>query len=193
MVLVLAIGDLHIGHRAADLPPQFKALLVPGKIAKALCPGNLCVESAYDYLRSVCGDVTVTQGDFDESSKWPDTQVVSIGDFRVGLCHGHQVVPWGDKDALAILQRKLDCDILVTGHTHEFQAYRHEDRLVICTGSATGAYSSVAEKPVPSFALLDIDGSKATVYVYQLLDGQVKVDKLEFNKPASAAGGARQL
>lgn len=44
MVLVLAIGDLHIGHRAADLPPQFKALLVPGKIAKALCPGNLCVE-----------------------------------------------------------------------------------------------------------------------------------------------------
>lgn len=44
MVLVLAIGDLHIGHRAADLPQQFKALLVPGKIAKALCPGNLCVE-----------------------------------------------------------------------------------------------------------------------------------------------------
>ena len=29
-----------------------------------------------------------------------------------------QVVPWGDRDALAILQRKLDCDILVTGHTH---------------------------------------------------------------------------
>lgn len=45
-------------------------------------------------------------------------QVVLIGDLRVGLCHGHQVVPWGDREALAILQRKLDCDILVTGHTH---------------------------------------------------------------------------
>lgn len=42
----------------------------------------------------------------------------------------------------------------------EFEAYRHEDRLVIRTGSATGAYSSMVEKPIPSFALLDIDGSK---------------------------------
>lgn len=191
-MLVLCLSDLDIPHRASGLPPQFKALLIPGKIARILCVGNLCSESAYDYLRSVCSDVTVTQGDFDESAKWPDTQVVSIGDFRVGLCHGHQVVPWGEKEALAILQRKLDCDILVTGHTHEFKAYRHEDRLVISTGSATGAYSSMAEKPVPSFALMDIDGGKATVYVYQLQEGHVKVDKLEFLKP-QAVGGARQL
>ena len=144
-----------------------------------------------------------------------------------------QVVPWGDRDALAILQRKLDCDILVTGHTHvsyscctaglgegpalttacatqplvagnawgrvqrqpgciermpwlrewrlapvskplcvhpsctpqEFAAYRHEDRLVISTGSATGAYSALSasdggRQPTPSFALMDVDGSK---------------------------------
>jgi predicted phosphodiesterase len=31
-------------------------------------------------------------------------QVVQVGDFQVGVCHGHQVVPWGDKEALAILQ-----------------------------------------------------------------------------------------
>ncbi|PRW60872.1 Vacuolar sorting-associated 29 [Chlorella sorokiniana] len=198
MVLVLCIGDLHIPHRATDLPPKFKALLVPGKISHILCPGNLCTEAAYDYLRSVCSDVTVTQGDFDESTKWPDTQVVSIGDFRIGLCHGHQVVPWGDKDALAILQRKLDCDILVTGHTHEFAAYRHEDRLVISTGSATGAYSTLSapdgeRQPTPSFALMDVDGSKATVYVYELVhDDQVKVDKLEYSK-RSGGSGALQL
>lgn len=51
--------------------------------------------------------------------------MVSIGDFRVGVCHGHQVVPWGDKEALAILQRKLDCDILVTGHTHVRKGWRY--------------------------------------------------------------------
>jgi vacuolar protein sorting-associated protein 29 len=27
MVLVLCIGDLHIPHRTADLPPKFKSLL----------------------------------------------------------------------------------------------------------------------------------------------------------------------
>lgn len=31
-------------HRATDLPPKFKALLVPGKISHILCPGNLCTE-----------------------------------------------------------------------------------------------------------------------------------------------------
>lgn len=66
----------------------------------------------------MCSDVTVTQGDFDEGTAWPDTAVVTIGDLRVGVCHGHQVVPWGDREALAIVQRRLDCDILVTGHTH---------------------------------------------------------------------------
>ena len=110
---------------------------------------------------------------------------------------------------------------------------------MICTGSATGAYSSSGPpNPTPSFALMDIDGGKvgalagiwlccallscveipgaqlcrvsslqtdcktrppppphththtevqATVYVYELVDGQVKVDKLEFLKPRGPA------
>ena len=41
MVLVLCIGDLAVPHRATGIPPQFKALLVPGKIHHCLCTGNL--------------------------------------------------------------------------------------------------------------------------------------------------------
>jgi hypothetical protein len=44
MVLVLALGDLHIPHRAADLPAKFKSMLVPGKIQHILSPGNLCIK-----------------------------------------------------------------------------------------------------------------------------------------------------
>jgi hypothetical protein len=44
MVLVLALGDLHIPHRAPDLPPKFKQMLVPGKIQHILSPGNLCIK-----------------------------------------------------------------------------------------------------------------------------------------------------
>ena len=46
-------------------------------------------------------------------------QILEIGEFRIGLIHGHQIVPWGDLDSLAALQRRLDVDILVSGHTHE--------------------------------------------------------------------------
>lgn len=41
-MLILCIGDLHIPHRACDLPPQFKELLKPGKIHSILSTGNLC-------------------------------------------------------------------------------------------------------------------------------------------------------
>jgi vacuolar protein sorting-associated protein 29 len=63
--------------------------------------------------------VHVVSGDYDEQSLLPETKVVQIGQFRIGLAHGHQIVPWGDQAALAMLQRQLDCDILVSGHTHK--------------------------------------------------------------------------
>lgn len=44
MVLVLALGDMHIPHRAPDLPAKFKSMLVPGKIQHIICTGNLCIK-----------------------------------------------------------------------------------------------------------------------------------------------------
>jgi hypothetical protein len=44
MVLVLALGDLHVPHRAPDLPAKFKSMLVPGKIQHIICTGNLCIK-----------------------------------------------------------------------------------------------------------------------------------------------------
>lgn len=66
-----------------------------------------------------------------------------MGQFRIGLCHGHQVVPWGDIESLAMLQRQLDVDILITGHTHKFEALEHENKFYINPGSATGAFSAI--------------------------------------------------
>eukprot|EP00898_Chlorokybus_atmophyticus_P003862 jgi/Chlat1/4477/Chrsp29S04426 len=218
MVLVLALGDLHIPHRTTDLPPKFKQLLVPGKIQHILCTGNLCVKEMYDYLKGICGDVCIAKGDFDQSNAYPEQKVLTIGQFRIGVCHGHQasdnithcphtlsvfcqthtqsqmhascwghqVIPWGDVESLAMVARQMDVDILITGHTHAFTAYKYEDRFLINPGSATGAYSSMTEDVKPSFVLMDVDGLRATVYVYELVNGDVKVDKIEFAKPAAA-------
>lgn len=38
----------------------------------------------------------------------------------------------------------------------------------------------------PSFALMDIQGPVVVTYVYQLVDGEVKVDKVEYRKPDPA-------
>jgi vacuolar protein sorting-associated protein 29 len=44
---------------------------------------------------------------------------------------------------------------------------------------STGIHSEAT----PSFALLDIQGPVVVTYVYQLVDGEVKVDKVEYRKP----------
>ncbi len=64
-----------------------------------------------------------------------------MGQFKIGLIHGHQVIPWGDMASLALLQRQLDVDILISGHTHKFEAFENENKFYINPGSATGAYS----------------------------------------------------
>ncbi|KAK1315060.1 Vacuolar protein sorting-associated protein 29 [Acorus calamus] len=191
MVLVLALGDLHIPHRATELPAKFKSMLVPGKSSTSYAPeisvssGPFKFKEVHDYLKSLCPDMHITRGEYDEDLRYPETKTLTIGQFKLGLCHGHQVIPWGDLDSLAMLQRELDVDILVTGHTHQFKAYKHEGGVVINPGSATGAYSSVTYDVNPSFVLMDIDGLRVVVYVYELIDGEVKVDKIDFKKTAT--------
>lgn len=144
------------------MPSKFKKLLVPGRIQHILCTGNLCTKESYDYLKTLSSDVHVVRGDFDEvicslrfskfklkfdsrdpfqNHNYPEQKVVTVGQFKIGLCHGHQIVPWGDPESLALIQRQLDVDILVSGHTHKFEAYEHENKFYINPGSATGAYN----------------------------------------------------
>ncbi|CAI7995964.1 Vacuolar protein sorting-associated protein 29 [Geodia barretti] len=181
MVLVLVIGDFHIPYRASSLPPQFKKLLVPGKIQHILCTGNLCTKETYDYLKTIASDVHVVKGDFDESASYPEQKVVTVGQFKIGLTHGHQVVPWGDTEGLAMLQRQLDVDIVISGHTHKFEAVENEGKFFINPGSATGAFNALEIEVTPSFVLMDINGPQIVLYVYQLLK-DVKVQKIEYKK-----------
>jgi len=155
---------------------------VPGKIQHILCTGNLCCKDTHEYLRQLANDVHVVRGDFDENASYPDAKVVVVGDFKIGLAHGHDVVPWGDTEALAMLQRKMNVDILVTGHTHKFEAFEYEKKLFINPGSVTGAYSPLTVDVLPTFVLMDIQGSDVTSYVYQLLGDEVKVEKIVHQK-----------
>ena len=68
---------------------------------------------------------------------------MTLGGVKIGLCHGHQIIPWGDSHAIAMTQREMDVDIMITGHTHKFEAYEFAEKFFINPGSATGSYSSL--------------------------------------------------
>jgi vacuolar protein sorting-associated protein 29 len=109
---------------------------------------------------------------------------VTVGQFRIGICHGHQIVPWGDMESLGMLQRQLDVDILIYGHTHKFDAFDREGKFYVNPGSATGAYNALQGSVTPSFVLMDIQSTTVVTYVYQLINDDVKVERIEFKKPA---------
>ncbi|GAA5921881.1 hypothetical protein JCM3775_003398 [Rhodotorula graminis] len=158
-MLVLVIGDLHIPNRAHDLPAKFKKLLVPGKIGQILSTGNITDRETWEYLRSVAPDLRGVRGDWDEpSSSLPPSMVVQHGPLRIGVIHGHQVVPLGDAEMLGATARKMDVDVLISGGTHRFEAFEAQGRFFLNPGSATGAFSPLWT-PAPPSAAATAEGS----------------------------------
>lgn len=182
--LVLVLGDYHAG----EIPEKFKRMLVPNKMQHIFCTGNLGSKEHYDELRQLAPNVHVVEGDWNHADNsslqmtFPESKVVQIGEFRIGLVHGHQIIPWGDHLSLASYRRKLNVDILLSGHTHKNEVVEHDGCFHINPGSITGAYSSLLEKVIPSFILLAIQGGNVVCYVYELIDGELEVSKTDFSK-----------
>lgn len=123
---------------------------------------------------------------------------------KKSLFHGHQIIPWADDQSLEAYRRKLNVDILVTGHTHECKVEIRKDGcpekienmenvlptdlnkigFYVNPGSATGAVNSyTGENTQPSFCLLDIQQNSCITYIYKLKnDNEVAVDKVEYKK-----------
>ncbi|NXH36484.1 VPS29 protein, partial [Myiagra hebetior] len=160
---------------------KFKELLLPRKIQHTLCTGNLCTKESSDCLRTLAGDIHLVRGD-SESLNYPKENVITVGQFRTGLIHGHQVIPWGDTASLELLLRQLDVDIHLLGHTHRFEAFERGKKFSINLGSATGASSALERNINPSFMMMDIQASMVVTYVFQLIEDGRKVERKEFRK-----------
>ncbi|KAJ2024899.1 Vacuolar protein sorting-associated protein 29 [Coemansia sp. IMI 209128] len=181
MTLILVVGDMHIPQSAADIPAKFRRLLVPGKINQILCTGNLTDRATHDYLRNITPAVHVARGAFDDRA-FPVSHRIEEQGLRLGLVNGHLMVPNGDVDTLAATARLMDVDVLVTGNTHRFEAYEEQGRFFINPGSITGACSALDAQSVPSFVLMEVKLRHVVAYVYQLVNDEVVVDRIEYNK-----------
>ena len=183
--LVLVVGDMFVPQRSQDIDPQFKTILIPNKLQHVLSLGNIGSRESYDWLKSLSNDFHSVKGDFDEGDM-PEKKIVTIGEFKIGMIHGHQVLPWGNTDSLSAIQRELDCDILLSGNTHEINVKVLDNKLYINPGSISGAFSNCVADPSPSFVLMVLQGTEAIIYLYVLNDRSQKFDvnKIEFTKGA---------
>ena len=174
--LVLLVSDLFIPLKTSDIYSQFKSILLPNKIQHIICLGNIGNQQTFDWLHSLSNDFHVIKGDYDINRNFPDRKAIQIGNFRIGIIHGHQIIPMGDLEILSNIQRELDCDILVSGYTHQLSVNTKENKLYINPGSLTGALSPLIEDSVPSFILMALQGEEATIYSYVLNDKSKKFE-----------------
>ena len=49
-------------------------------------------------------------------------------------------------------------------------------------GSVTGAFSTLTTEATPSFLLMAIQDKEVTVYIYELIEGNVNVNKVQASK-----------
>jgi len=191
--LVLVLGDLHMPERATSIHESFKRMLVPNKMKHVICTGNISLEQ-YNEFRALAPNFVCCRGDLDdEDMGFPEHSVCTVGNFRIGVVHGHQIIPHGSHGAKARMRRKLNVDILVTGHTHKSEIFVSEGTLEgevyhhhVNPGSISGASSALSREVTPSFILLAIQDNKLVCYVYELLNGEVEVSKTEFVKSTSS-------
>lgn len=94
---------------------------------------------------------------------FPNSLVLWHPPLRIGVLHGHQIVPPGDVDSQCSLARAMDVDVLITGHTHRFDAFEREGRFFVNPGSATGAWSSVWPIAEDGDGQLSGDGNATSV------------------------------
>ena len=150
-----------------------------------LSTGNIGSRDTNEWLENLASaksQMHAVRGDLDDNPNLPETKVIQIGNFKIGLIHGHQVVPWGDLEALAAVQRQLDCDVLVSGHTHVNSITQFDGKYFINPGSATGAYSSLNSHPTPSFILIAVQGDEIVAFIYELINGEINVQRTELTR-----------
>ena len=134
-MLIGLISDTHIPDRMKELPEKvFEAFK---DVEMILHAGDVTSQEVIEKLEEIA-PVTAIQGNTDRivGLDLPKTAVVEAEELKIGVIHG-EVYPRADTQQLHYLEKQLDVDILVSGHSHQPKVEKVEDVLLINPGSPT--------------------------------------------------------
>jgi vacuolar protein sorting-associated protein 29 len=173
-----------------------------------LCIGEIGNQETQQYIQSLAFKVHFIQSLSHSSQhqqhthhhiqhKSNDLQNIRIGDFQITVVDNSIITPHNDIDELLSLSQQYGSDIVITNswNSNESYCYEIEGKMLISSGSITGAYHTPNHSHVTtnegtqqssaataSFLLMAIKGGKCIIYIYELIDGSVNVSKTHFAK-----------
>jgi putative phosphoesterase len=177
MIKLLAIGDSHLPRRAKSVPDQIikklEQLVEIEKFDYTFFTGDIVNAPKFMNFLNLITKRTlfVVIGNMDYYGGNRDASVhrslnISMGNndnLIVGLTHGHQVSPRGDRSQLELVAIEKSFNILISGHTHKEEIFLQKNILLLNPGSVTGAWSFIASGN-PSFITLSIIEKTGEIY-----------------------------
>ncbi len=178
MIKLLAIGDSHLPRRAKSVPDQIikklEQLVEIEKFDYTFFTGDIVNAPKFvNFLKLITKkNLFVVIGNMDYyggNREAPVYQNLKIpmgnnNNLIVGLTHGHQVSPRGDRSQLELIAIEKSFNILISGHTHKEETFIQKDILLLNPGSVTGAWSFIASGN-PSFITLSVDEKTGEINV----------------------------
>ncbi|MFX1257500.1 MAG: YfcE family phosphodiesterase [Promethearchaeota archaeon] len=166
----MAIGDSHIPYRAKNIPEKildkideltsdklFDYIFFTGDIIKDPAFMKFLNSKFKKNIFIVIGNMDYYYGNKDAPVYQELRILLKNNDkLRIGLTHGAQIKPRGDRSQLERLTIERNYNILITGHTHKEEVFlTNNGILLINPGSVTGAWSFVASG-IPSFIVVNL-------------------------------------
>lgn len=170
MVSILVIGDTHIPERAERIPEKLLDVIESGKPWDiAVFTGDFTGREVFDWFTKLGRQVYRVRGNMDYLPL-PKTQTFRIDSLVFGVHHGDGIVPRGDTRGLTRIGRRLEANILISGHTHApfIKTSIDGSILLLNPGSLTGVWGGGGGSMRPSLMILEVTGNKVEIIHYEL-------------------------
>ncbi len=179
MFFFLIIGDSHVPRRAKEIPNEirnkiielsgeklFDSTFFTGDLIKYPELIDLLKSKTKIHLYIVIGNMDYYNGNRDASIYQKlDVSFLDNDKMIIGLTHGSQIQPRGDRSQLESLALEKNFNILISGHTHKEDIFLSKNGILLLNpGSSTGAWSFIASG-IPSFIVLEIQDKTKEIKV----------------------------
>ncbi len=173
--MIAVLSDSHIPARAEEIPAGFLEVVKDAELA-VHC-GDFETPEIKQELEQY-NDLVAVKGNCDRFDL-PNSETFERGGVSFGVYHGTGIRPRGHRPTLVETARKLGVEVLLTGHTHQQEAYRSEGRIVLNPGSCTGVGGGTASPGNPEMLKIET-GEKLSVELLTLQDGELMREEKSF-------------
>ena len=171
--MIAVLSDSHVPNRSPGIAEEFMEKLEQAEIA-VHC-GDFATEEVYKDLDEQAKELVAVKGNCDFFDL-PNSETFEYEGVEFGVYHGTGITPRGDHETLIdIARNKLEVQVLLTGHTHQQEAYQEDGVIILNPGACTGVGGGSYRGGDPMMMTVEVKENELVVEKHTL-DDQLTVE-----------------